>query len=105
MLIPMFAIAHHGLEERERGLDLGLKLLLHGERAANVGNLRPVEGENTHSKPRLSAKQMINYLVVRSDPRNPWKVAECGKQVSRDEVYRGKLGFEYQRSSGLLQIR
>ena len=57
-----------------------------GERRAVVGDLTPVECEDTHGHAVCDSEQLINYTIVGSYPADPGEARESGKKIRREEV-------------------
>jgi hypothetical protein len=56
------------------------------KRDVGVGDLTPVEGENTHGQTMPDTKEMVDLGVVWSHPANPRKARESGEEIGRQEI-------------------
>ena len=58
------------------------------QRGAGVGDLTPVEGENTHGQTMGDPKELVDLGIVWSHPAKPRKARESGEEIGRQEVYK-----------------
>ena len=58
-----------------------------GKRRTGVGDLTPVECENTHGHAVCDAEQLIDHTIVGSHPAYPGEARESGEEIGRQEVY------------------
>lgn len=56
------------------------------KRAADEGNLRPIEGNEAHSETGLVTEELVDDNVVRNNPAHPGEVAERLEKIAWDEV-------------------
>lgn len=53
---------------------------------ADIGNLSPIEGNETHSETTLVTEQLVDDDVLWSDPAHPGEVAERLEKITWEEV-------------------
>ena len=53
---------------------------------SDVGDLTPVEGENSHGQTVADPKKLVDLGIVWSYPANPRKARESGEEIRRKEV-------------------
>ena len=58
-----------------------------GKRRTGVGDLAPVECEDTHGHAVCDAEQLIDHTIVGSHPAYPGEARESGEEIGRQEVY------------------
>ena len=53
------------------------------KRRTVVGNLTPIECEDTHGHAMCNSEQLIDHTIVGSNPADPGKCRESGKEIGR----------------------
>ena len=59
------------VEKYNGGANIGRSPKRDGKRGAGIGDLTPVEGENSHGKTMDNPKELVDFDIVWSHPANP----------------------------------
>ena len=58
-----------------------------GKRRYAIGDLAPVEGEDTHGHALPNPKQLVNLDIVGSNPADPGEARESSEEIGGQEIY------------------
>ena len=61
-----------------------------GKRRYIVGDLTPVEGEDTHGHTVRNPKQLVDLNIVGSYPADPGEGRESSEEIGGQEIYDGE---------------
>jgi hypothetical protein len=58
-----------------------------GKRRYKIGDLAPVESEDTHGHAVRNPKQLVNLNIVGSYPADPGEARESSEEIGGQEIY------------------
>ena len=75
------------VEKHDSDTDVGCDPPRDGKGRSDVGDLTPIEGEETHGHAMGHAKQLVDSRIIGCYPAHPREVRECGEKIGGQEIY------------------